>query len=206
MQVIPAILDKHLEDILEKIKEAESHNVSMAQIDVADGIFVNNTTFNDPEEIIGLGINFNIDLEIHLMTEHPMRDAKKWSRISNVKRIIVHWEALNAEDKKNLKNYGVAINPGTHYSEIIDYLDQIKHVLFMGVEPGWSSQSFEEKVIKSIREFKAICFPDNIIAVDGGVNEITAPFLAQAGVDIVNVGSFLWYNDFAANYKWLSGL
>ena len=50
VEIIPAILEKDFENIKIKIQEIEPY-VLWAQIDVVDGIFAPNVTWNNPAEL-----------------------------------------------------------------------------------------------------------------------------------------------------------
>ncbi len=166
--------------------------VDIVQLDVMDGQFVSNATYNSTEGLEDLGI----DIEAHLMISHPEFHISKWS-LPCIKRIIVHQEAAgNLQEiirlaKKSGQEVGVAINPGTGTNEIEEYLDDLDMVLVMGVTPGFSGQDFNSDVLEKIKHLKKVK-PELTIQVDGGVNMKTVSTLKNAGVDVIAANSVLF--------------
>lgn len=191
IQVVPAILEKTEEAIREKVKLLESVT-DFVQLDVMDGQFVPNTTFNQPSALADLPIT----MEVHLMIERPIFHLDSWA-LPNVSRIIVHYEALDnvahtiSHIRSLGKQVGIAINPATSTFDIKDYLSDIDMVVVMGVEPGFSGQQFQRDVLEKVKEIKKIR-PDILIEVDGGVNSYTRNMIVKAGADILAAASFLW--------------
>ncbi|MCG2808792.1 MAG: ribulose-phosphate 3-epimerase, partial [Candidatus Portnoybacteria bacterium] len=124
-QVIPAIIAKDFEELKDKIKQIEPF-VEWAQLDVMDGKFVDNATWNNPSDLKKL--KTNLKLEAHLMVEKPEEVIDNWIK-SGVKRIIIHYEATKKLDKiiKKIQDAGleasIAINPETSANELSPFLN-----------------------------------------------------------------------------------
>lgn len=193
-EVVPAILEETLEEIKNKVELVKPF-VKRVQIDVMDGEFVPNRSYNMPGGLDELGI----PLEIHLMIMRPEFYIAKWA-LKNVEYIIIHQEAVtNMEEAIRLikdtgKKVGVAINPGTSTYDVKPYLENIDLMLVMGVNPGFSGQAFQYDVLEKIKHFKKIK-PDLLIEVDGGVGFDTKNVLLEAGVDILAANSCLFNAD-----------
>ena len=193
-EVRPAILEENFEEVKKRITQVKPY-VKRVHIDIMDGEFVPNTTFNEPEKLEG------IDIEIvpHLMVKHPVFEIKKWD-LPNVKEIIVHFEAIqNLDEVINAagsidKKIGIAINPGTSTYDIKDNLDKFSLVLVMGVEPGFSGQAFNNDVLEKIRILKEVK-PDMPVEVDGGVDMSTKNQIIRAGADILSANSAIFKAD-----------
>ncbi|MFH1537003.1 MAG: ribulose-phosphate 3-epimerase [Patescibacteria group bacterium] len=193
-EVRPAILEENFEEVKKRIEQVRPF-VKRVHIDIMDGEFVPNTTFNEPEKLEG------IDIEIvpHLMVRHPVFEIKKWD-LPNVKEIIVHFEAIQNLDEvvsaaKTIdKKIGIAINPSTSTYDIKDNLDKFSMVLVMGVEPGFSGQAFNNDVLEKIRILKEIN-PDMPVEVDGGVDMTTKDQILRAGADILSANSAIFKAD-----------
>jgi ribulose-phosphate 3-epimerase len=196
MQIIPAILEKDFGGVKDKIELCQGL-FDMVQIDICDGIFVPNTTWqkaSNLKEIVTLP-----NLEIHLMVNNPQEVIAQWS-LEQVKRIIFHIEAtdkpLEALNliKQMQKETGIAINPNTPLDRLKSIpLDLVDEILFLGVEPGFSGQEFQESILEKIRESKKM-FPKVKIGIDGGVTPEISPELKEIGVDLLNAGSYFWKN------------
>ena len=68
-------------------------------------------------------------------------------------------------------------------------------VLLMTVNPGFGGQAFIEHSIDKVRMLRELIDRTGsraLIEVDGGVNGTTAPRLAEAGVDAMVSGSYIF--------------
>jgi len=68
-------------------------------------------------------------------------------------------------------------------------------VLLMSVNPGFGGQKFITSVVEKAQRLKALIEKRNskcLIEVDGGVNDKNVKELAEAGVDVVVAGSFVY--------------
>lgn len=229
-EIVPAIIAKSFDELKEKIRLVEP-SVKAVQLDVMDGFFVPNKTWPfDSSREAGLAqgkpsnsdsaqgkiadlneLNTDLFLEAHLMIENPHRALNEWLA-SPVRRIILHWEALEKihnhellpyktqvtigfpvsnlaeEIHRHNKEFGIAINPETPVSALDNFLKYIDMVLLMSVKPGFSGQEFQENVIPRLRELKAKSF-NGKIGVDGGINLDNCKKLADMGADLLAVGS-----------------
>ncbi len=191
MIIIPAILVNNEKDFIDQTTAVENY-IDLVQLDVGDGIFTPSKTWADPEIIKKL--NLNLDLELHLMVEHPLAELKKWVGIEQVRRVLVPYEdkddlmsVIDFIDEQGWEK-GVVINPETPVSVLDEYLDNFTHVLFMSVHPGKQGQKFIPETVNKIIEFKKNN-PEHFVEVDGGVNEGIIPQLVQANVDGLCIGS-----------------
>lgn len=198
-EIIPAIIAKDFNELREKIKKAENF-VDWIQVDIMDGKFVPNTTWNNPAELKEFSGQTKVNLEAHLMIEKPWDYMEKWAE-SGVKRIIVHYESFigNFDKMDNvlgiIKKSGIetaiAINPKTPWESIKKWINELDMVLMMTVEPGFGGQVFMENILNKIRDFKKN-FPGKMVGVDGGINSATAAMAVEAGADILAAGNFIY--------------
>ncbi len=196
VQIIPAIIAKDFEDLKNKV-EAVKGVVGLVQLDVMDGVFVPNKTFGEPAAVEKIS---SMDWEIHLMVGENLSAIKSWSKITNVKRIIFHWESAKNEKKLEEcvnsakqagKEVGLALNPGTNLAVLDKWLPKIDLVLLMAVNPGTAGQEFMGEVIPKIKTLRREWIGGKI-EVDGGVNSATAKKIIEAGADFLAVGSFIF--------------
>jgi ribulose-phosphate 3-epimerase len=208
-EIVPAIIAKDFNELKEKIKLVEPY-VEAVQLDVMDGIFAPNKTWDEPDDLEK--IKTKLIFEAHLMIEKPQTVTERWLE-SKVKRIILHWEALEKihghemtpyktasrpgfpvidlveEAHRHNKELGIAINLKTPISALDSFINDIDAVQFMGIaQIGFHGHPFEEKVIPKIIALRAK-YRDVKIEVDGGINSQNAKKIAQAGADILVVGS-----------------
>lgn len=192
-EIIPAILSKEVGDVNSKLKQVEKL-VTWAQIDIADGDFVNNKTVT-VEQL--KGIQTSLNLEAHLMVLQPEQHLIACKK-ANIGRVIIHLETIDRTSNQIFKEInrldmevGIALNPDTPVPQVLPYLKRIHVVLFMSVHPGFQAQAFIPGVLDRIKELKEY-YSETKIAVDGGINTETIQKVAHAGVDYIDVGSALF--------------
>jgi ribulose-phosphate 3-epimerase len=84
----------------------------------------------------------------------------------------------------------VSLNPDTPLCFDAQLLAEMDMVLIMSVNPGFSGQKFMDAVIPKIRQLRSIYEGD--IAVDGGINDKTAPLVVKAGANILVTASYFF--------------
>ncbi len=191
--ITPAILTDNLETFKENLKKVDGH-FSAVQIDVMDGVFVDNKSFSQRAELND--VNSEAYFELHLMVKDPMAEIEKWKDIANVTSVVFHIESgVNPEECiKTIKEHswkaGIAINPETPISQIIPYVNLVDEILFMTVHPGQQGSPFVPEVIEKIKEFKKLNLSVSCSA-DGGINESTIKSVVEAGADKLYIGGAL---------------
>lgn len=189
MEIFPAILVHSKEEFLDNI--AAIHDVAkQVHIDIADGRFVPNTTWADPDVIQKL---LPLDCELHLMVEDPLKEFLRWKDVKQVKRVLAHVETTDLHTviqmiQKSGKEASVAVNADTSVSRAETYLPYADGILFMGIQPGFQGKQFASKVLEKINRFQRRR-TTHFIEVDGGINEETLPQIQKTGVDAVCIGS-----------------
>lgn len=194
MQIIPVINASTFEEAKEKIKLVSPY-CDWIQIDVADGIFSEHKTWNNPEDLLKLENVINI--EMHLMVSKPESVIENWLKIPQVKRILVHLEAISDFDKLHdltnqyEKELGLVINPETSIDLLKPYFKKINFVQLLAVKPGLAGQALDLNIVDKIKTLKTQK-NDVIIEIDGGVNLENAKILKQAGADILTSASYIF--------------
>ncbi len=193
IEIIPSILVKTREELVEKIIAVEPHTNSV-HLDIADGIFVPNITILGFEETEM--IETDLKIGVHLMVSKPENHIVRWLK-TPADEFVFHIEATQKAQevidaiKEADKSVGIAINPQTPTDRIEPLIDFIDFVHFMTVEPGFYGGEFVESVLDKIADFHYF-YPDKPIGVDGGVTPETAPKLVKAGASILIAGSYIW--------------
>lgn len=193
IEILPAILEKSFGPIAEKIERLWGVS-SRAQIDVADGVFIPEESWHEPERLCELGDKIKLDL--HLMVDKPEQWISRWSQ-PNVFRVTFHQEATY-DTRRTLelirragKEVGVALKLETPVSVIYDILEEVDIVLLLAVAPGKQGQEFDGRVIAKIEELRRR-HPKTVIGVDGGVTPLVASSLVEAGANVLVSGSYVW--------------
>jgi ribulose-phosphate 3-epimerase len=182
LDVVPAILAKSVSEFERRVAQVRPY-VHKIQLDVMDGRFVPNITIG-PDHINEIDMDFL--LEAHLMVRRPEDYIDRFEK--NTYMIIPHIESLihvgDSIDQIKSDGFkvGIALNPPTPASEIVDYISKIDQVLVMTVHPGFSGQGFIPEMLPKIREIRKLSQTIDI-AVDGGINAHTAYDCGKAGAN-----------------------
>jgi ribulose-phosphate 3-epimerase len=197
----PSILSADYTRLEEQAREAETAGVEGIQVDVMDGQFVPNITFG-PGIVRALRNVVNVTLDVHLMIVEPERYLKEFAD-SGADRLFVHQEAcihlhrvLQTIRELGIEA-GVAINPGTPLSVLEEVLELAEIIQVMTVNPGFGGQEFIQSQLSKISHLRQILDERGYrtpIAVDGGIDTITAPLVVKAGATVLVAGSSI-YNE-----------
>lgn len=190
---MPAILEKTFEGVAEKCERLAGVS-GRAQLDVADGVFVPEQTWNDPSRLSELPQGLAFD--VHLMVEKPEQLIVKWDQ-PNVFRITFHlsatYDVLRTIKliKETGTQVGLALNVEQSVAAAYDVLSDVDLILIMGTNPGAQGREFDPRVIDKVRELRQYS-AEIAIGVDGGVSPLVAPSLLEAGATVLVSGSYLF--------------
>ncbi len=164
------------------------------QIDFMDGEFVSAKSM--PSSGVPDLRKYKIAFEAHLMVAKPEEWIEEIAQ-KGFRKIIVHIEAIKNMDRgldlfHRIRTFGatpmLAINPETSMERLEPFLTKVEGILVMGVHPG---QEHQELAPNTVRRVTMLHNRGIVVQVDGGVNDVTIDKLVAAGVDAVNVGSFV---------------
>jgi len=215
IKVSASILCADFAKLGQEIKKCEEAGVDILHIDVMDGHFVPNITIG-PLIIKAIRPLTKLSIEAHLMIEHPGDYMDAFAE-AGADIIALHAECygtrtpasrkygqypkevrhLNAEtackDLARIKGLGkqafMVLNPGTPLC-LEGVLGELDGVLLMSVNPGFAKQKFMPQVLPKIQQLRARFKGE--IAVDGGINELTAPEAVKSGASILATASYFF--------------
>ena len=189
------------DNLKENIDLLTKCDIDYLHLDIMDGIFVKNKTW-DISEIKNL-INYNKPLDVHLMVSDVYKYVDEYKDL-NPEFITFHYEVdldvmdiINYIKKYNIK-VGLSIKPNTKVDEIIPYLPYLDLVLVMSVEPGEGGQKFIINSVDKIKKLKELK-GDYLIEVDGGINDSTISLVKD--VDIAVIGSYITSGNYEEKIK-----
>ncbi|MFX0549117.1 ribulose-phosphate 3-epimerase [Hathewaya histolytica] len=201
MKIAPSILSANFANLGEDVKNIEKYGADLVHIDVMDGRFVPNITFGMPI-IKSIRAYSKLPFDVHLMIEEPSKYIDDFIE-AGADIITIHYEAdkhidrtINYIKSKGVKA-GIALNPGTPISNIIDLIPVLDMVLIMSVNPGFGGQKYIEYCSTKILELRKLSKKFNKklwIEVDGGVTKDSIKNISQCGADIVVAGSAVFKN------------
>jgi len=177
--IAPSIIAGDMTNLEKEVKRCDDGRADYIHLDVMDGKFVPNTTF-DHIKIKELRPFTIIPFDTHLMINEPVKHVRDYVDAGS-DIITVHAEVCNESSfgeihdilKSNQISVGLAINPDTELPDwsrkFIPSLDQL---IVMSVVPGKSGQKYIElshektqKLVQILNE----CRFDGYIEADGGV-------------------------------------
>lgn len=197
IQIFPSLFAAPQLKLQESITALEHTAISGWHIDIIDFHFASNLALNF------LAINeiqhtTKLPLFVHLMVEHPGLAAerlklKKGDLVVHHVEAKVNHEHVFAISQRQEAHVGLAISPSTDLALLKPYLDQIRVILVMGVQPGFSGQKPLPDIKERVSAVKELVGKRPItLAVDGGVTEHSLKALSLAGAEIFCVGSALF--------------
>ena len=178
--IAPSIIAGDMQNLENEVKRCVNGRADYIHLDVMDGKFVPNTTFNHIKikELRPLTL---IPFDTHLMINDPLKYVKDYAEAGS-DIITVHAEVTDESSfgeihdylKQNQIGVGLAINPDTDIPKwsykFIPTLDQI---IVMSVVPGKSGQKYIENTHEKMKSITHILKEnkfDGYIEADGGVN------------------------------------
>jgi ribulose-phosphate 3-epimerase len=181
------------------VQIVEAAGVDRVQLDVMDGRYVPNITFG-PIAFRCLRPLTRLTLEAHLMVTPP-EDFIEAIATAGADTIIVHQESTPhlhraIQQIHGLgKKAGVALNPSTPASTLSEVLETVQIILVMTVNPGFGGQKFIRETLPKIRQVRSALVERGLeceVEVDGGINEETVGWAAEAGANVMVAGSCVY--------------
>jgi len=195
----PSILSADPLAIGEQAEEVERCGIDVIQVDVMDGHFVPNISFG-PRLVRALHKRTKLKLDVHLMMLEPDRLIKTFAEAGS-DRLIIHQEAspdlyriLQTIEEFKIEA-GVAINPATPVEAVEEVLQLVDVIQVMTVNPGYGGQEFIQGQLSKIMRIKNMLNERGLhkpVAVDGGIDRLTASEAVRAGAEILVAGSSIF--------------
>lgn len=194
--VLPSLLMCDFGNLERELAQLEAAEVAGLHLDVMDGRFVPNLSYGMPIVEACRRLT-DLPLDVHLMIEEPRHYLEAFVE-SGADIITIHIEATDdaARDLAQIRELGacggLALNPDTPLSEITPHLELCDLVLVMSVNAGFGGQQFNPIALQKLKELKEQSRDDLILEIDGGVNSATIGSCAEAGADLLVVGSAIF--------------
>ncbi len=194
--IAPSILSADFGRIYEVVEMINGSEADWFHIDVMDGMFVPNISFGFPV-MEAVKRKATKPMDVHLMIEKPERYIERF-REAGAHVITVHYEACNhlhrviQQIKETGALAGVAINPHTPVTHLVDILEDVDLVLVMSVNPGYGGQKFIYQAIPKVAHLRQLLVERNLspyIEVDGGIGLHNAERVLQAGANVLVSGN-----------------
>ncbi|WP_316506331.1 ribulose-phosphate 3-epimerase [Nitrosopumilus sp.] len=178
--IAPSIIAGDMTNLENEIKRCISGRSHYIHLDVMDGQFVPNKTF-DHTKIKELRPLTVIPFDSHLMINEPVKHVRDYIDAGS-DIITVHAEVTDESTfgeihdllKQNRVSVGLAINPGTELPEwSYKFLPSLDQLIVMSVMPGKSGQKYIEETHTKMARLNSVLKEHNFsgyIEADGGIN------------------------------------
>lgn len=168
---------------------------SRIHVDYADGRFAPSTMVQPVQSWLPEGYR----TDLHVMYEHPEREIEQLIAL-RPNLIILHAEAngnilglLREINGAGIQS-GIALLQNTQPEDYANEVEEAEHVLLFGGHLGYHGGEADLTLLDKIPRIQEIN-PLVEIGWDGGANAENAAALVQAGVRVLNVGSFIQKSD-----------
>lgn len=199
MIITPAPLETTIEPFVHNINRLSSF-FQRFQVDIADGVFVPNTTFQiDDFAVVYPTLPSGLLYDFHLMVQHPLVHVQKLQFLPRhaLGTVLIHMGVF--PDIKTLQTllpnakFGLVLNPEDTVESITDpLLSSIDSVQVMTIVPGFQGQPFMPKMLYKIEQLRKRGFSGEIL-IDGSVNDKTIHEISSLDYppDVLGVGSYI---------------
>jgi ribulose-phosphate 3-epimerase len=208
-RIAPSILSSDFANLATEVRAVEAAGADLIHVDVMDGHFVPNITIG-PLIVEALRPVTALPLDVHLMIENPEFFVPVFSQ-AGADIITVHVETgyhlFRTVDliKQHGKKAGIALNPATPLGSVKHLVEVIDLLLIMTVNPGFGGQAYIASMDEKIREARKMIDASGRridLEVDGGVKAGNARTVAEAGANILVMGSEIFgSSDYAAKIR-----
>lgn len=196
VKIAPSILSADFACIRDEVNAVERNGASYMHLDVMDGRFVPNITWG-PKVVSDLRKHTRLIFDCHLMIVEPERYVDQFRKAgadiitfhlettSHAQRLLTHIRALGAKA-------GISVCPQTPVALLEDLIEDIDLILIMSVNPGFGGQKFIPHALEKVRQARSLVASAGTsceIEVDGGITLENARSVAEAGGDVLVIGS-----------------
>lgn len=193
--ICPTVTAETTDEYRQQMERVEKF-ATRIHVDITDGDFAPHKLVNF-DQVWWRG---NRTIDLHVMHRYPL-DHSEIILAMSPRMVIVH-----AEAEGNLMGFidylhhhgievGLALLQRTRVEDVAPALASLDHVLVFSGNLGYQGGSEADldllSKVRKVREIK----PTIEIGWDGGVNDQNVRALADAGVDVINVGGFIQHAD-----------
>lgn len=186
--VVPTVTEENADNMNAYLAELAGFAPRL-HLDFSDGIFA-------PRRLAPLDQAQwpeGVEIDLHLMFQRPAEQLD--IALSKPARLVILHAEADGDTFEQIKLIheaqkaaGIALLPQTQPVDYQRVIEQADHVLIFGGKLGWQGGEIDLSQIEKIAAIKRIN-PHAEIAWDGGVNQVNAGRLMDAGVEVLNAGS-----------------
>lgn len=202
VQLLPSILSADFARLGEQVEQVMDGGARIIHVDVMDGHFVPNITVGPlvVEALAPLVHGRSGFFSVHLMIERPQDYLEAFAK-AGADAISVHAEVCPQlhrvlDTVRGLGvTCGVALNPGSDLSRVLEVKALVELVLVMTVNPGFGGQKLIPAALERVAHMRRVLPPEVAVEVDGGINRENIRKAVELGANWVVTGSALFGAD-----------
>ena len=197
VEIEPSLYAADFAHLGEQVEALLRTGARVFHFDVGDGHFVEPITMGPVvlQSIAPLIHSFEgAAIDCHLMVENPTRHFPQIARAGG-DSVTFHYEAVDdvpatiSVAREHGLQVGIAFNPETDPADVAAVAGDVDIVLCMSIHPGYSGQEFMPEAVGRIEQLRE-ALPESIhIQVDGGVDNVNARQVYDAGATLLVAGS-----------------
>lgn len=207
VKISASILEVDPLSYYQSIKIAVENGITLFHFDITDGIYAKRISFGD-RLVSSILRSFNVTGELHLMVSRPELQIESFLNLDKVETIYFHPEAsadpvkLVKTVKDNGKKAGIALNALSYFESAL--LSEVDSVLLLLVKPGEGGQRLNPSSLEAISELKRFREKRGMnytISADGGIKPENAKDVAEAGAEMLVIGTGIFSGSIAENIE-----
>jgi len=203
VKIVPSIITARFDMLDEELERINESGADLLHIDVYP--FLLGAYLYSELSALNMGLllvdfikrRTRIPIDLHLSIDTDLKFVKKCVKLG-ADRIIIHPEVLEEPDAiiDYLISEGVGVGLGVTISSDLTHVERRKNrvdeVVLVAVNANFGGRVRFEEACRKLKKLRKICGEEVDIAIDGGVNTLTASKFVESGANVLVVGKSIF--------------